>query len=216
MIMTPTAFFSRRTRTRSAFTLVELLTVIAIIGILAAILIPVVGRVRESARQNQCLSQVRQLALAARMYAQDNKNMLPPAMVDSAGGATTWYQSIAGYLSIDPSLLGAAPKLRAVGIQICPTFEPSTNRATSYGLNNYMFKGMSYSHRWSYSIPVVPSPSRIFMIGEKNGNVEQVADTGGAVPEYRHSQGGNWAFVDGHVEYIKAPVASSDPRWKWW
>jgi prepilin-type processing-associated H-X9-DG protein len=159
---------------------------------------------------------VRQLALAARMYAQDNKNMLPPSIAHSADANTSWYQSIAGYLSIDPNLLGAAPKLRAVGVQICPSFEPNVNRASSYGLNYYMFKGIPNAHRWSYNVTVVPSPSRTFMIGEKNGNVEQVADTGSASPEYRHSGGSNWAFVDGHVEYIKGPVQSSDPRWKWW
>lgn len=48
----------------SAFTLIELLTVIAIIGILAAILIPVVGAVRESARNAQCVSNLRQIGMA--------------------------------------------------------------------------------------------------------------------------------------------------------
>lgn len=60
----------------AAFTLIELLTVIAIIGILAAILIPVVGSVRENARQAQCGSNQRQIALAVLMYESEN-NALP-------------------------------------------------------------------------------------------------------------------------------------------
>jgi prepilin-type N-terminal cleavage/methylation domain-containing protein len=60
------------------FTLIELLTVIAIIGILAAILIPVVGKVRESARVSVCASNLRQLGLGIHLYAADNNDETPP------------------------------------------------------------------------------------------------------------------------------------------
>jgi prepilin-type N-terminal cleavage/methylation domain-containing protein len=62
-------------RKRIAFTLIELLVVIAIIAILAAILFPVFARAREKARQITCISNLKQLALAAMMYAQDNDQM---------------------------------------------------------------------------------------------------------------------------------------------
>lgn len=62
----------RRRRFRLAgFTLIELLVVIAIIAILAAILFPVFSQARESARKTSCLSNQKQLALAARMYMED-------------------------------------------------------------------------------------------------------------------------------------------------
>jgi len=62
---------------RRAFTLIELLVVIAIIAILAAMLFPVFARARESARKTTCASNLRQLGLAAHMYAQDADEYLP-------------------------------------------------------------------------------------------------------------------------------------------
>ncbi len=59
------------------FTLIELLTVIAIIGILAAILIPVVSRVRESARRANCVSNLRQIAVSSMLFASENNDRLP-------------------------------------------------------------------------------------------------------------------------------------------
>jgi len=62
---------------RRGFTLIELLVVIAIIAILAAILFPVFARARESARRSSCLSNLKQLGLAAHMYAGDYDEYLP-------------------------------------------------------------------------------------------------------------------------------------------
>ena len=63
---------------KRAFTLVELLVVIAIIAVLISILLPVIGRAREQARGVQCMSNMRQLGIAALLYSHDNKGTLLP------------------------------------------------------------------------------------------------------------------------------------------
>jgi len=62
---------------RTAFTLIELLVVIAIIAILAAILFPVFAQAREKARQVSCLSNMKQIGLGIKMYAQDYDEEFP-------------------------------------------------------------------------------------------------------------------------------------------
>src|SRR3954463_10193494 len=64
-------------RVKAAFTLIELLIVIAIIAILAALLLPVLGRARESGRSAACLSNLHQIGIALQLYVQDNENILP-------------------------------------------------------------------------------------------------------------------------------------------
>ena len=62
---------------RPGFTLVELLVVIALIATLAGLLLPTLGRAKESGRAAVCLSNLHQIGLALQMYAQDNRNRLP-------------------------------------------------------------------------------------------------------------------------------------------
>jgi prepilin-type N-terminal cleavage/methylation domain-containing protein/prepilin-type processing-associated H-X9-DG protein len=69
----------KRRKRPAGFTLIELLTVIAIIAILAALLIPVVGRVRDSARAATCGSNLRQIGAAMVLYAEETRGLAPPA-----------------------------------------------------------------------------------------------------------------------------------------
>jgi len=65
-----------------AFTLIELLTVIAIIGVLAALIFPTVGKVRETAQRTVDANNLRELVKAASLYAADNNDRLPdPAAI---------------------------------------------------------------------------------------------------------------------------------------
>ena len=81
---------SARRTSGCGFTLIELLTVIAIIGILAAILIPVVGAVRDSARRSVCASNLRQVGIGVHMYAADNDEDLPPVFRTASPFSTYW------------------------------------------------------------------------------------------------------------------------------
>lgn len=69
-----------------AFTLIEILVVIAIIAILASILFPVFSRARESARRASCASNMKQIGLAWIMYSQDYDEMTTPMYVEGGGG----------------------------------------------------------------------------------------------------------------------------------
>ena len=127
--------FSRPTSApRRAFTLVELLTVVAIIGILAAILIPVVGKVRASARAVKCTANLRQIGVAMQLHATEYRGMLPSASgTQLTGDSAGWANTLGRYLTSQSSTVVNSSvtdeTTREDSVFTCPSGRPAEEKA---------------------------------------------------------------------------------------
>jgi prepilin-type N-terminal cleavage/methylation domain-containing protein/prepilin-type processing-associated H-X9-DG protein len=117
-------------RKRRGFTLIELLVVIAIIVILVALMVPVFARARETARKATCVSNLKQIALACLMYAQDYDEVLPAASATGSkcsahpiAASDRYTTDFTGKGSADFWALGdmLRPYIKSVNILVCPT-----------------------------------------------------------------------------------------------
>jgi len=204
-----------RRRPVRGFTLIELLTVIAIIGILAAIIIPVVGRVRDSARGAQCVSNLRQVGIAMNLYADDHRGRFPTVYPD---GNKTWRWKLVPYANMPENSMGLSPLPGEAGIFVCPAFvdkDPAAPRASSYVINAKMSDLQPY---WRYDRSKVQA-TRTLMVVEFDQNTEYFIQWDGGMAArglaMRHSgkTSTNGLFVDGHVAPLKETPGVSDPLW---
>ena len=151
---------------RSAFTLIELLTVIAIIGILAAIIIPTVGKVRQSARAAACLSNLRQVGSAQLLYANENKGILVP-INDPTGGMKFWRYLLAPYL-------GGTTANPVQQILLCPAdiSEPAIAATVGQSPSSYGIPIITRLHNYSgepygtKNINAVKNPAKTMFAGD--------------------------------------------------
>lgn len=87
----------------TGFTLIELLVTIVIIGLLAGLLVPALGRARESGRRSQCMNNLRQIGMAWHMYI-DDSGRFPYPVDTTAPFETTWYGVLAAKYIDDVSV----------------------------------------------------------------------------------------------------------------
>jgi prepilin-type N-terminal cleavage/methylation domain-containing protein len=97
------------------FTLVELLLVVAVIAILAALLLPALGQAKAKAQRSACINNLRQINLGVRMYADDSSDAFPPPKNDFPPDAFTAYTKLMkSYLG----MTGASPE--RAKLFVCP------------------------------------------------------------------------------------------------
>lgn len=202
---------------RRAFTLVELLVVLAIIGALVALLLPAIQSARSAARRSACANNLKQIGLAFHLFMEANDGVFPRSSHSAlAHRELTWGKRIAPYL--DPTVeasMGPTSARLAAGVYRCPADDRDDLRLWSYGKNVWFeltaeetgdvvgaSQGPTY-HR----LRSIFSTSDTVLVGEllsgssadhimahfwKIGGTPEVART-------RHQDASNYLWVDGHV-----------------
>ena len=208
---------------RQGFTLVEILVVVTIVGILAALCVPAFFHVLMNAKCAKCISNQRQIGLALLLYANDHDGQLPPTS-HSTGSMFiqySWIYQLADYLG------------KMDEVRVCPADEPDRQRtvinrkATSYVLNDIVFDPDEYGPQYN-SLQNLPYPARtaLLFILSADLNISPTWDHAHCADWYswgaltagievdRHRVGAraadrckgstNILYADGHVENIKA------------
>lgn len=148
----------------SAFTLIELLAVIAVIGILSALLLPAIGRSKESARRIQCTHNLRQLGIAMQLYWNDNDGQcFTTRTVATNGGVIHWCGWLDGTMPegqrpYDFSYGKLYPYIKASDVRLCPALNSSLTplklKATNTVFFSYGYNGVALSPTNALQPPV--------------------------------------------------------------
>ena len=195
------------------FTLIELLVVIAIIAILAAMLMPSLQKARETARRSSCLSQLKTMAAATAMYADNNKDYIPPGLRYNSWSASNFWWSIL-IQTIKPGSPGKNYNTVMNGnykIFVCPSEGIPTGansphfQYTHYGIN-YRFM--------HYSAPVrklssVRKPTAVVMQMDTNQKATYVVKNDSQISQRHGVNRTNTSFLDGHAAFRELSMNSS-------
>jgi prepilin-type N-terminal cleavage/methylation domain-containing protein/prepilin-type processing-associated H-X9-DG protein len=166
---------------KSAFTLIELLVVIAILSILAAILFPVFARARENARRTSCLSNLKQLGLAAMQYTQDYDENYPAGFFSTTSSHTPpdgyfWVN----YLWFWPQILH--PYHKSTQVFYCPSAPVTPLNSTgrpapywgNYGANRLVMRGSGATEA-VVSLAAIPAASTTYLMMDSGNYILSIA-----------------------------------------
>jgi prepilin-type N-terminal cleavage/methylation domain-containing protein/prepilin-type processing-associated H-X9-DG protein len=202
--------FARRAR---AFTLVELLAVIAIITLLTALLIPVTRQALALARGGRSLSNLRQLAMGVELYATDNMGFLPAGAYPAPPTPRIrWTDAIWPYMSMREMYLSPQLTSDEMARMLTPFAHDPNMTCGGYGYN-YQYLGNG-RHVSAWSAPYnAPFHARIGSMIKSPANTLAIADTHGAKAEQIDNASGQTMdspWSKNGVYTIDPPLASRD------
>ncbi|HYT59242.1 MAG TPA: DUF1559 domain-containing protein [Haliangiales bacterium] len=226
------------------FTLIELMVVIAMVALLAALLLPALSRAKAAARSAACKSNLHQIGIALRMYVDDFRKY-PLHVVYSASpfndpGAPQkgWAWALEPYVPVQQKIFlcpeNDNPPLRV--ISAASGLESSLPARGRYGYNafgtalNHPELTLGLGNGWQSGSDIVVmevgesavmEPADMIAFGDAKGPLGIVISpilASGLIPSTRHNEGSNILYCDGHVEYQKQKILikETDPARQRW
>jgi prepilin-type N-terminal cleavage/methylation domain-containing protein/prepilin-type processing-associated H-X9-DG protein len=207
------------------FTLIELLVVIAIIAILAAILFPVFARAKAKAKQAACLSNLKQLGLAVRMYISDYDDCYPDSsscgVLYSGGyqGAAHITQYAIRIWSDDTQTVPAGmarvlnPYVKNMQIFVCPSDAMVDRWIAGRQRGSYYMRHAIDGYAFTYQHPLkddsVVRPSQLAILIEEGWHWAGQSPYCWNGGDSEATKDVNACFFDGHVKILRVPRTTS-------